>query len=486
MRHNQNICDFLVAAARESNNKIIFGQQEKSYKELYDESKEIGKILDEYIGVKNIGIYLPNCIDFIESYFAVQMAVKVPVLISVLETEDSLARLIKDVDITLVITNSEYYHTAVQAISKVEHKCYVFVVDTKEISDNKKSQFAKSKLEDESKQIAAIIKTSGTSGIQKYVMLTHKGVIKNLEAHIKSVGFTKDDITLIQLPMCFGYCFSSQLLAHIYLQANIVINETPFDCRQLVDLVNKYKITNTTIVPSMLYVLALFLKKTRLTMNSLQSLLFGGMSVSLTTIQNLLISLKYTKLVETYGQTEHSPRITTKVFDPTHLTKSVGKPIEGVSIRIDDKTQEICVKSNCIMMGYYGNQMLTNETVIDGWLHTGDVGYMESGELYIIGRIKNILIRNGINISPEEIEETILEIAGVSKVVVYGKKDEVVGEIPIAVVELKQGYEEDDVRKQIISYCKKVLPLYKNPSMIVFSESIKTTYTGKVKRNEYY
>jgi len=482
----ERLMDLLVAAAKEEK-KVVCGETSKTYNEILLTAIEMSNKIKEFGKAKNVGIFLPNGIEFIESYFAVQAADKIPVLISILESGTSISKIINDVNIDLVITNINVKKSIISALDKVDYNCSVYNVDTKKVyMNNKIRQVSVNKDDLQTQGIAVIIKTSGTLSNPKYVMLTHKGILENIEAHIRSVDFTDNENTLITLPMCFGYCFSSQLLAHIYLKCNIYIHDTDFECKYLVESILKWNITNITIVPSMLFVLTRYIKKTSIQLTSLKKLIFGGMKINEKDIRNLKDLLPNTSLVQTYGQTEHSPRITTLIYDQDFIPASVGKAISGVNIKIVSKTEgvgEICVKSNCIMKGYYGNPELTRKTVVDGWLHTGDLGYMDDdGYLFLVGRAKNIIIHNGINICPEEIEECINQVEGVVTSIVVGEKEPVVGEKPIAKVVLEKGYNQQIVRKSIIEKCKEILPSYKYPAKIEVVDDIERTYTGKVRR----
>lgn len=225
-------------------------------------------------------------------------------------------------------------------------------------------------------------------------------------------------------------------------------------------------------------------------MSSLRYLCFGGGVMPVHKLKQIISFFEGTGIVQTYGQTEASPRVTCLLpKDCLRKIGSVGKPIPGVEIDILDKNGvpvkngekgEIVVRGNNVMKGYYKHQDKTEQTIINGWLHTGDIGRVdEEGYLYIVGRIKNVIISGGLNIYPEEIEEILINYEGIKEVIVFGEKHDILGEIPVAKVVTDGCYIDEG---QILEYSKKMVDAYKIPKKIIFCEQLEKTYNGKIRR----
>ncbi len=192
-----------------------------------------------------------------------------------------------------------------------------------------------------------------------------------------------------------------------------------------------------------------------------------------------------------YGQTEASARLT--ILDAGSLNDklgSIGKAVDGVTIEVMNKDGqpvesgvigELCAFGKNIMPGYWRDETLTGSVMVDGWLHTGDLGHTDDeGFLYIDGRTSD-MIKSGANrISPKEIEEVIAEFPDVAEVAVVGIPDELMGEVIKAFIVLAPDTELD--QRRIQSYCLKNLASYKVPKKISFIDELQKTQSGKVKR----
>lgn len=477
--------------------KIALKQSNKvlSYNEWNNYSKSMSIFIRRVLKESStVALFLPNSINYAISYFAVMYANKVLTPIDIKARECEILSTLKYCEIDLIMTDLQHIEFIKRCCNKYDYKINIYIVDTNEIIlvNSEKNFINKSDyllFKNTEDDVAIMLHTSGTTSDPKRVMLTHKNLICNVESNISSLKFTSNDKVLIALPMFFGYCNTAQFLTHVYLGASIVILDSLFLPKQFFKIVEKEKITNFTSVPSMLLMLLNYNYSEKYDYSSLRYICFGGGKMPVEQLKQLIKKYPSIGFIQTYGQTECSPRVTALL--PSYSLKkigSVGTPITNVNVNIIDtqgnclssnKIGEIVVNGNNIMKGYYKKPELTKRTINNGWLHTGDLGYFDNeGFLYLTGRIKNIIISNGINIYPEEIEELLLQHESVEDVIVLGKKHKIKGEIPIAKIVLKSKITEFELKE----YCSKRIADYKIPVEFEFVDYLPKTYNGKNKR----
>ena len=320
-------------------------------------------------------------------------------------------------------------------------------------------------------------------------MLTHRNLISNIESNIQSLKLTEEDKCLIAMPMYFGYCNTAQFLTHLYLGASIVILDGMFFPKTFFFTVQNEQITNFTGVPSMLLTLLKYRYTSKYDISSLRYICFGGGKMPEEQLKKLIQLFSSVGFVQTYGQTEASPRITALLpKDALRKIGSVGTPIPNVRVKVVDEMGnclpantigEVVVQGKNVMKGYFKQEKITKDTIVDGWLHTGDLGYLDKeGYLYLTGRKKNIIISGGINIYPEEIEEVLMRHPNVCDVCVFAEKHSMLGEVPVAQIVLYDNNADLDLR----TFCIKRLAMYKVPVKFELVENLEKTYNGKIKR----
>jgi len=222
--------------------------------------------------------------------------------------------------------------------------------------------------------------------------------------------------------------------------------------------------------------------------NSVRAFVSGGAPLSEDTLTKFNTIFKRAKMLEGYGLSECSPAV---AINPVHKQKSlsIGLPLDGYEVKIVDEEMvevpvgqvgELIVKGDCVMLGYWKRPTATDETIINGWVRTGDLGKVdEDGYIYIVDRKKDLIISKGINIYPREIEEVLYLHESIKAAAVIGIKDENNGEIPVAYIELDT--EQATLTESAVKiYLKQHLANFKIPKNVYFLEELPKTATGKV------
>ncbi len=473
---------------------IIHNDRTISYNQLY--IMAIGMLSDKSdleLG-DNVGIYLPNSIDYAAAYFSILFRKKSVIPIPINSKPNEVASNIRYCEINLLITAPENFEKLIKQLEKeLDSKLILFSpANGKTAVVNPDKDFIYKENSNVNIDVAVMLHTSGTTSNPKRVMLTHSGLLANIKSNVESLGLTENDVTLIALPMCFGYCNTAQFLTHIYLGGSMVILGSIFTGKAFFSMIEKYRITNFTSVPTMLQIIKQFRKSGSYDITSMRYICYGGGNVSAELIEELIEKMPEIGIVQTYGQTEAGPRVTALLPKDFNDKKgSVGRAIPNVKVKIvddDDKecidgeTGNIAVSSPAIMEGYYKNPAETERVLKNGWLYTGDMGYLLDGYLYLNGRKKNMIICGGMNIYPEEIEEIIMNITGIEAIKVYGIPDEVWGEIPVADIMLSENIKQEKVISDIRKVCIEKLSDYKIPRKFNVVDKLDRTYTGKIRR----
>lgn len=491
-----------IVINNKDNDKIAIKHlnQELSYRELYERVNYVSNKLKYCKGFsENIGIFLPNSINYVVAYFSITMTDSVIVPISVQAKRLELESIISYCELGIIITDTPFREMLINFLNKANIKVSVFNLDDETVErigngDCKfNAKYNKERGIDED-EVGIMLHTSGTTSKPKRVMLTHKNLISNIKSNIESLKLTQNDKTLIALPMFFGYCNTAQMLTHLYLGASIVIMDGLFMPKEFFKIIHVEKITNFTGVPTILLMILSYRNNKKYYISSLRYICFGGGNMPIEKLKVLIELFPNIGFIQTYGQTEASPRVTALLpKDSLRKIGSVGKPIPNVNVRIvNDNGKdvgineygEIIVQGNNVMKGYYKREDETLKVIRNGWLHTMDIGrYDEEGFIYIVGRKKNVIISGGLNIYPEEIEELLMCHPSIKDAYVFGEESEYLGEVPVAKIVLNDSLIEIN-EDEIKNYCVDNLANYKVPHRIVFVSELLKTSTGKIKRYE--
>jgi long-chain acyl-CoA synthetase len=260
----------------------------------------------------------------------------------------------------------------------------------------------------------------------------------------------------------------------------------------VMDGISKHKITVLFGVPTILTAMITHGEFHKFEMSSLRIINFYGASMAIHKISELADKFPKVNLIYSYGLTEASPRVTyIKREDLLAKEGSSGIPLKGIDVKImvDQREAqsyeqgEICVKGPNVMMGYFKNEEKTKQALVDGYLLTGDLGWLDTdGYLYVKGRKDNMVIKSGKNIYPEEIEAVLMGYPGMKEVLVRGEADDLVGDEIVAYV-VSNGEEELNLF-HVLKHCNKALEDYKVPGRIYQVKELMKTVSNKIMRKQ--
>jgi long-chain acyl-CoA synthetase len=338
-----------------------------------------------------------------------------------------------------------------------------------------------------------LLRTSGSTSRPRRVLLRHRNALASSRAHRASVSHGPDEVSLVALPMSFGYCHTTQLIAQVDAGGTLTLLPGTFLPRTFGEAVATAEATTTTLVPSMLTLLARSLSQARsgAELSSLRSIVFGGAPVEPEILDSLCTRLPHVELIQTYGQTEAGPRIATlRAADARHRHGSVGRAVPGMRIVVQSATGEplqpgqvgeIVVKGDGVMSSYFRDPAATAAVLRDGWLRTGDLGRLDDeGFLWLAGRLRNLIITAGRNVIAEEVEAYLRQVPGVADAAVVGEPDELRGESVHALVVRCAGAAPS--ARDVRAFLAPRLDRYKLPRRVTFVARLPRTPNGKIDR----
>jgi long-chain acyl-CoA synthetase len=327
---------------------------------------------------------------------------------------------------------------------------------------------------------AALLYTGGTTGRSKGVLLSHENLWFAGKSGHDAGHLPEITRGLLALPLSHAYGLLVTVVGlHAEEQGQTVLMRW-FDPQLWLELAQEHRTQITAVVPSMLQLL-LAQPLEHYDLSALRYVVSGGAPLPVELAEELLRRLPEVELREGYGLTESSALVTSTPPGGSRLG-SVGQAAPGVEVRIDgDEVGEICVRSPSVMLGYWGQPEATAEAIEDGWLRTGDLGYLDDdGYLYVVDRKKDLIIRGGFNVFPRDVEEAMLEHPAVVAAGVVGRPDEAHGEEVVAFVELGPGTEA--TADDLVAYAKERIGGYKYPREVHLVGSLPLTPVGKVDR----
>jgi len=482
-----NLAQAFAASVRKTPAKtaVFWGDQSFSFADIGNLAARLVAHLQHEFSVKpgdRVGIWLKNRPEFVPSVFGILGAGAVVVPINNFLKPDEVGYILNDAQIDLLITDTEL---AAHEAALTSHRASLRLFTVESLTDlpgDRTSDLAQ--LETSTDRLAIIIYTSGTTGHPKGAMLSHGNLLHNVESCRQVLEATGEDRFVVILPLFHTYMMCVGLMLPMLTGGSMILVRSLHPIKNLLQDVYAHQGTILPAIPQFYRSLAQAIAPPGL---PLRICISGAAPLPKQILEEF--EAKYgIPLIEGYGLSEASPVVCKNPLRGVRKPGSIGLPIPNVEVSVQDdagrilgpgETGEICVRGGNVMMGYWQKPEETAKVLRDGWLLTGDVGHKdEDGYFYITDRKKDMLLVNGINVYPREIEEVLYQYAGVKEAAVIGVTDSRRGEHPVAYVAPIDGTTLD--ARAIHQFIRSKLADYKVPKRIEILPALPRNATGKI------
>jgi len=483
---------------------VIWEDRGYSFAELHKQVEGLRGSLVRKFGLskqEKVCFLLPNCFEYYIGYWSVVRSGAVVVPVNVRLKPESIAGIIRHVEARIVFVHGAVVEKAVEALKDCPDVEVVIGVGTTHAGWESYESLVEGPAPPEPPTIdptdlVIIMHTSGTTGDPKGVMITHENIFFNNKNAIFAQGFRHEDIHLLVVPMFHCTALYTMLPLSAYQGSTILIYHRP-EPRELVELIQKHRVTTFSTVPTMCYFLTNLKGLDQYDLRSLRLIAYAGAPMPPATIRRLREKFPGVWLHNFFGLTEtiSLTHVLADRYADVH-PDSIGKLLPEVLQRIVDddgndvppgEVGELCFHKYNVTQGYWKRPDLFQAAMLGDWFRTGDLARTdEDGFVYLKGRKKDMIIVGGENVYALEVESTILSHPKVMEAAVVGVEATgafaYLGELIKAVVVPKEG--ETITEREIKKHCADNLPTYKVPHFVEFRDSLPRNPSGKVLKRE--
>ncbi|MFL6062083.1 MAG: class I adenylate-forming enzyme family protein [Marmoricola sp.] len=507
------VADLLAAAARAEPNKIALSEaatgRTVTWAALDDLADRVAHGLSAagMVAGYRVMIAVTNRIEFVATYLGVLRSRMVAVPINTRSATGEVVRMLVDSGARMVVTDGTTIGTVRSAVAGVGEAMeaaedagtvprprIVVIGTTPEAGERAWDDLVRETGEaapgtTDPESIAVLLYTSGTSGRPRAAMLSHRALAANIEqaASVVPPMINGRDVVLGVLPLFHVYGLNAVLGQVLRQHARIVLVDG-FDPEGSLDLIEDEAISVLPVAPPVFaYWMQLPALEDRFgpvrTVLSGSAPLAPDLTAAFSERTGLVIQ-------QGYGLTEAAPVVTSTQCSADPDARSVGAPLPGIEVRLvdesgrapeDEDSGEIWIRGDNLFSGYWPDG--ADGPDAEGWWPTGDVGYLtEVGDLFLVDRLKELVIVSGFNVYPSEVEDVIAEVAGVAEAAVIGVEDEITGEAVTAYVMPEAEADADELVARIRAHCEARLAGFKQPHVIHVVDALPYTVTGKVQK----
>ena len=483
-----NLAAAFATNAEQNRTKIavFWGEQECAYGTLLTQSRQLAAHLQRAFQIKpgdRVGLWLKNCPEFIPALFGVLQAGAVVVPINNFLKPEEVGHILADAGIDLIITDATMAEASPKLAATRPQLRFWPVEELARLPApaHGRSQRFPDRGECD---LAVIIYTSGTTGRPKGAMLSHGNLLANVESCRQVLAAAAADRFAVVLPMFHSFMLCVGVLLPLLVGGSLVLIKTLHPPKKVLHEIVQCQATILPAIPQFFRALAASGAPENF---PLRACISGGAPLPVEILREFNARMPI-PLIEGYGLSEASPVVSMNPLAGPWKTGSIGVPIPGVEVSVQDEsgnllpsgqTGEVCVRGPNVMLGYWNQPEETARALRRGWLLTGDIGHRDAdGYFYITDRKKDMLLVNGINVYPREIEEILYQFPGVKEAAVIGVADQRKGEQPVAFVAANEAAQLEE--KALLRFVREKLADYKVPRRVVFMPALPRNATGKI------
>jgi long-chain acyl-CoA synthetase len=479
---------FAAAAQRDlSKTALFWADAQFSYRELWSQSLWVAERLRTGLGVRRgdrVGIWLQNSPAYVPAFFGIARTGAVAVPINNFLKPPEISFILADAGIDVLI------------VDEATQGDFAKLADARPgLKSLNAASFGMSEpagatvLSDlAEKDLAVIVYTSGTTGHPKGAMLSHGNLLANVESCRVALEAVGGDRFVVVLPLFHSFMMTVGMLLPLLVGGSMVLIKTLNPPKSALQEILQHQSTCLPAVPQFFRALVNSPVSADL---PLRLCISGGAPLPAETLREFTARFPI-PLLEGYGLSEASPVVS---FQPIHgpwKAGSIGKPVANVDVSIQNdagkilppgETGEVCVRGPNVMQGYWNQPAATASAMRNGWLLTGDIGHADAeGYFYITDRKKDMLLVNGLNVYPREVEEVLYKFPGVKEAAVIGVPDARRGEQPLAFIAARDGVQLDE--GALLAFAREQLADYKVPRRIMLLPALPHNATGKLLKTE--
>jgi acyl-CoA synthetase (AMP-forming)/AMP-acid ligase II len=478
----------------------VFGGETTTYGDMAERAAALaGGLAENGVGAGDVvGLLSYNCPEFLETLFAANYLGAIAMPINWRLAPPEVRYILAHSEARALVCDEALVETADDAIDGMDRAPIRACVEASApdgwctLAELRASAHRVKRVAAAADDVHRLMYTSGTTGHPKGVMITHANLAwKNL-AHITEFGFSSSDLGLACGPLYHVGALDLTTTSLVAAGATIIIHRA-FDAAAVVDELERSRVTTVWLAPAMINAIMALDGVEERDLSSVRVVVNGGEKMPIPLIERIQSAFPSAWFADAYGLTE---TVSGDTFLDRHniVTKlgSVGRPCVYLDLEIWDEhgkslpageRGEIVLRGPKVFKGYWRDPDATATAFAGGWFHTGDIGVRDDdGFLYIVDRLKDMIVSGGENIAGSEVERVLYEHDAIQEAAVVGRPDDRWGEVPVAFVALRPRVEVD--ADELIEHCRARLARFKVPREITFVEALPRNPSGKVLKRE--